>query len=390
LSNKKSIKRTNIHKNINLIDTLSLQLIKNDFETIQAIIYKNHENKDASIIYLILLPYLSLSCVEALNILKDKKIVFNIKNDSSLSPENIRNDLKKTMNRMNKIYRGVCEIDGEVDIRFRNEVNYDFIKSNNLYYNIGFYSDENHRLISNTQYMESMFKNPKENIENKNGSEIPNAAYQLGDYLGKCTKSITTLLDTVKLTEFNKPMESDMKIFYKDMHTDKLELANGLDKNQTLYLFHTLSSLNGVKNLLSNILSMENTYLFRIKYIVTYYAYCGLAKFARNITNENKNITPEIEDLIIIINAIESDKKTYFDTNFRSCMMHYGLKNDGISFIDRNQLDQEIPFYGLIESCFNMKHFDEQNTIISNLMNKLSSTLEKIIPLNLDNTKILS
>ena len=198
MSNKKNIKKTNAHKNINLSDTLSLQLIKNDFETIQAIIYKNHANEGAPIISLVLLPYFSLSCVEALNFLKDKSLISNIKNNSSHSPEIIRNDLKKMMNRINKIYKGVLEIDEEVDLRARNEVKYDFIKMNNLYYNIGFYSNENHQLISNTQYMKSMFKNQKENIENKNSSETPSAEYLLGEYLGKCTKLIATLCKCLK------------------------------------------------------------------------------------------------------------------------------------------------------------------------------------------------
>ena len=386
---KKANKQSKAQKSFNLPDTLSLQLIKNDFETIQAIIYKNHENEGAPIISLVLLPYFSLSCVEALNFLKDKRIISNIKNNSSHSPEIIRNDLKKMMNRINKIYKGVLEIDEEVDLRARNEVKYDFIKMNNLYYNIGFYSNENHQLISNTQYMKSMFKNQKENIENKDSSETPSAEYLLGEYLGKYTKSITTLLGTVKLTEFNKPFESDIRVFYKDMHTDNLELLDGLDKAQTLFIIHTLSSLNGIKNLLSTILPWENTYLFRIKYIVTYYAYCGLAKFTKNMTTQNKNITPEIEVLINIINAVESNKKAYFNMNFRSCMMHYGLKNDGIFSIDRNLLNQQIPFYGLIESCFNVKKFEEQNTIITSLMNELSITLEKVISLNLDSSNLL-
>lgn len=383
-NNKMRSSKKNAPKNLNLAEILNLQLIKNDFETIEKIINENRPTDGAPIIFLIILPYLSLSCVEALNILKEKRILTNIKNNSSHSPETIRNDLKKTMNRINKIYKGILEIDEEVDLKFRNEVKYEFIKTNNLYYNIGFYTDSNHRYISNTQYMESIIRETDDK-----DVKISKSMRQLGIFLGECTKSITTLLKPVRLTEFTVPIKTDVEIFYKDMHTDNLGLIDGLDKSQILFLIHTLATLNGVKNLLSTILPQENTYLFRIKYIVTYYAYCGLEKFKNNIINKNIDCSSEMKDLINLIDEIKADQGCYFNGDFRSCMMHYGLKNKGVFIIDQKLLNQELPFYGLIESCFNGKHFDEQNVVITNLMNKLSSALEKTISLNLDDSKIL-
>ncbi len=84
-------------------------------------------------------PYLSLSCLEAINFLNKKRTRINIKNYSSHSVENIRNSLKNSMNRINKIYKNLEEDELEIDSQFSHEVKNQFLQKNNLYYNIGLY-----------------------------------------------------------------------------------------------------------------------------------------------------------------------------------------------------------------------------------------------------------
>ena len=334
-------------------------------------------------------PYLSLSCLEAINFLNKKRTRINIKNYSSHSVENIRNSLKNSMNRINKIYKNLEEDELEIDSQFSHEVKNQFLQKNNLYYNIGLYSDENKRFISDTQYIWSIIKQKKDDDTYLTEDELNKSMYFLGVYQGECTKNIAGLLNRFKLNETSKAITSVVELFYKDTHTDRMRKVEGLDKTQTLFLLHTLSSINGVRNLLCTILPRENTYLFRIKYIVTYYAFCRLKKFANKIQIDKVELTPEMKELIVFINQVKQVQGDYFEMRFRSCMMHYNLKKDGICAIDRNLINQDIPFYGLVESCFNGKSFNEQNTIITNLSNDFSDLLERIIPLEIENSCVL-
>ena len=70
--------KKNSPKSLNLSEIMNLQLIKNDFETIEKVINENQPTEGASIIILVILPYLSLSCVEALNVLKEKRILTRV------------------------------------------------------------------------------------------------------------------------------------------------------------------------------------------------------------------------------------------------------------------------------------------------------------------------
>ena len=139
MSKNKRSNKNMIHGQINLTDMLSLQLVKNDFETICSIIDKNNKNVSGQILSLMLQPYLSLSCLEAINFLNKKRTRINIKNYSSHSVENIRNSLKNSMNRINKIYKNLEEDELEIDSQFSHEVKNQFLQKNNLYYNIGLY-----------------------------------------------------------------------------------------------------------------------------------------------------------------------------------------------------------------------------------------------------------
>lgn len=384
---KKKKSKTILSKNISLIDRLSLQLVKNDFEIIKKIVENNLDSKYGPIIVLFLQPFLSLSCVEALDFLSEKNISLDIKNNSSYSVEMIRNKIKISMKRINKIYKYIAETDLDMDLEFRNKVRYEIIKNNQLYYNIGLYSDENGNFICDTQYLWSIIKQDEEAEAVISIVDINNSMRLLGVYQGECTKNITELLKKFTITEISETKMVETQLFFKDTHTERMGKVVGLDKTQTLFLLNTLSSLNGVRYLLSNTLPFENTYLFRIKYITVYYAFFRLKKFVNKIQIEKIELIPEMKVLINILEKIE--KEAYFDMTFRNCMMHYNLKQDGVSAIDRELLNQNIPFYGLVESCFNGKSYNEHNIAITDVLNELSDCLERIVPLELDNSQAL-
>lgn len=48
-----------------------------------------------------------------------------------------------------------------------------------------------------------------------------------------------------------------------------------------------------------------------------------------------------------------------FSTNYRNCMMHYNLIQNGDSCIKQELFCMDEPFYGLIESCFNGKNQED-------------------------------
>lgn len=68
--------------------------------------------------------------------------------------------------------------------------------------------------------------------------------------------------------------------------------------------------------------------------------------------------------------------------------MHYSYKNDGQPLIDSNFLDPNVPFFGLIKSCFGMS-FDDFNCELDSAINQLSTILENLLNFDFSDKKPL-
>jgi hypothetical protein len=73
--------------------------------------------------------------------------------------------------------------------------------------------------------------------------------------------------------------------------------------------------------------------------------------------------------LIEVLDNIDvSDSEGLLTSQFRNCMMHFGLKSkDGVSLIDHSSLDLAIPFCGLVESQHGMSYANYKNKIETEL-----------------------
>ena len=111
-----------------------------------------------------------------------------------------------------------------------------------------------------------------------------------------------------------------------------------------------------------------------------YYAYQSINNLCKNtkdmaLSQSWKEVTSKLSPI--------------FDSRFRSCMMHYSFINKGTYLIEDQYLDYSIPFYGLVESCFDGKTYESmQQEILSNLK-IMSDAIKFFCTINLNKIKPL-
>jgi hypothetical protein len=102
-------------------------------------------------------------------------------------------------------------------------------------------------------------------------------------------------------------------------------------------------------------LPKDNLWAFRIEYIVAHYAWSGLKTIQQHYISNNSKGSNPIHDIDSLLVA----GRNLFPSSFRNCMMHYGLKNDLKNVIQEKNFDMQKPFFGLVESCFDGKSYDQ-------------------------------
>lgn len=99
----------------------------------------------------------------------------------------------------------------------------------------------------------------------------------------------------------------------------------------------------------------ESGLLLRIEYATYHYALMrleGIMTFCNN--NSNKVDDPNLQEML---NSIDySNRNGLRKSEFRNCMMHFGLYNGENPLIEKDKIDLSIPFCGLIESQFGMTY----------------------------------
>jgi hypothetical protein len=81
-----------------------------------------------------------------------------------------------------------------------------------------------------------------------------------------------------------------------------------------------------------------------------------------------------------MLNSIDySYSNGLIKSDFRNCMMHFGLINDeGNSLIKEDKIDLSIPFCGLVESQFSMTYYEYKNRIEEQLCSISDKIMEYI------------
>ena len=101
--------------------------------------------------------------------------------------------------------------------------------------------------------------------------------------------------------------------------------------------------MNFVKYILRKFFIDGNKWVFRVEYIVAYYTYRALRRL-KNYCENNDDIKLNLE----MLNEIFDKGDVIFQSNFRNCMMHYGLENRNV--LSYEYIEKE--FFGIVETCF--------------------------------------
>lgn len=351
--------RSSIIKKEEFLKAGSLFLIKNDAETLKYL--GIHMQSPAS---LMLLPYICLCCNEALNYLE-----YNFEpNQLSQSPfihKQVRNKLKLFSDRYGKSIKQIKLVDSQQNEEFKEKLRFKWLQSKNMHYNLGIYCNSEGHIVGNTQFVSFLLQNPSFTLKEENSHNI----YEFAIFLGSALQMISQDLNSFEPEIFIHKNEISMDWLYKDYNTDKNfncfpHIQDG--KEITLLLLHLLSTINFVRYELPRYIDSKNPWLLRTQYITAYYV------------NESLKRLGKIEIPLKSVLIEEVDDRAVFDSSFRSCMIHYGFYNKGLCAVKDEHLLQN-PYFGVIESCFEGKSYEEYQQLLVKKIFSLSKTLGTIL-----------
>ena len=380
---------------MDIYDQLSLILIKNDCSFIKDLFFFTKNKNYNSILLLDILPFISLILYESntflnKNILNIEKIIPQNTNNS-YSIKDVRLKLKLFTDTTPKNIRMIKNIEYINDRYFKE------LDGTLSYKNIGIYTDKNKNIIGNTHlaYFFCQFEELK-TIKLKELKEIYNTkilkhndmeTYSLnyGFYLGQLASFFNEILidfpsNIVHYKDIN------YRIQYQDFNTFRDTKIFPIDENERitkLYILHLLSMVNSILYFLKPIIYENLLVLIKFEYIVYYYVVKSLNSLYKYL-EKNNLINSKI---IKYYNKFNLNNKDLFNSDFRSCMMHYGFKNPKNNEPIIN-IKLDLPYFGLIEHFFNMNISDFEYELHNNLTN-ISNILKTWLNLPLENTKLL-
>lgn len=348
----------------------SQQLIQNDCETIKKIIMDYHD----SIFIMGTIPYLALFC----------RSVGEYYNTTLISKEvdseiyDLRNSLKSFSDKFGKTNKRFLLSDQKQDEEFRSKLRFNFLKTKNLYHNLGVFFTPEKKIIGNTQYFAFALK--------ENGlseSERKEKALTTGFYLARIVRDISEQLkdNTCSPSFCSTPILPE--VYYYDTNTNSTPFFyRHIGKYESLFLLHLLSNLGFVHYCLASIVDMNNPWLLRVEYIVTYSSYQGLKSLKNHFDNAkgaNKTLLSQIEKII-------SDGDWLFDSVFRNCMMHYELVDNEHFCVSDDFFDANKHYYGLIEERFHGMSHKEYFDALTSYGVRIESFLET--QFDIEHTKV--
>lgn len=246
------------------------------------------------------------------------------------------------------------------------------------YYNLGIYFTEDRKVIGNTHLMDYYLNNK----ESEDLQELEKRAFYLGKGLASEIAIILENLNSYYRCDFNKiEINSLPKIGYIDFNTnhDVVGFNELYTKDFNLILLHMLSAVGFINNVLIPVFKNKNIWALRILYITVHNTIQALKKNKHRILVEGMN-SNELDDIL-------NHSKEILSSSFRNCMMHYGLvdKNNCATVL-KEFYNIKVPYYGLIESCFNEVGFMEYFSKLENFSRCIEKYLQSL--LLIDDTNI--
>ena len=350
--------------------------------------------RDNSIACMALIPYISLFCWEAIAFLKKIGIKINIEENETFSLKDVRLKLKIFENEYSKAKNMILNCDYLQDYIFKNKLKSNLKKDWNIYYNLGIIFDEKKDIVGNSQYGYYIFQDTKllkkklayikklVDTREIKYDYVPEEYLEYGKYCGEIIGSISNCFEILNITNIHiKTNEVNIKMKYKDFNTNKLYKSKE-EKALTLYLLHILTFINSTIKMLSRCEKDDCGWWLRVYYIAYYYT----IKRLEDIKNQLENNNTENIELMKMLNRLDFDN-SLINTEFRNCMMHYGLVDKENNFlINSNTFNLNIPMFGLVESCFDNLNYFELKKIIKEKLENISTEIDVV--LNIDKSKL--
>lgn len=331
---------------------IGIRIMQEDAESIYSLLQTERD----PIFAMEIIPYYALfvqSCKEYL--------VKDLLHESIAKDLNdIRNYIKAYSDKFGKSQKRVAAVDDAQDRAFKEQFRYGFLKKLNIHMNLGTYWTEEKQIIGNTQQLADFLS-----VENVFDSKIKDKNYQIGFHIGSFVSSFRNELANYSSVPIIEREHKSISInYYCDINTNKRNNLLSKDQNKEINLFYLylLCNMNFVKYILRSLFLDGNIWIFRVEYIVSYYTLRALERL-KNHTENNKDITIESKKLFDILNL----GKMLFKRKVRNCMMHYNLENAGV--ISFENIDK--PFYGIVESCFDGKSYQEYLIELHGLSNMI-------------------
>lgn len=384
---------------MDIYDKLSLIQIKNDCQFIKDLFFFTKDKQYNSILALEILPFISLMLYESNNFINS-----NIMNLEDIIPKSKNNcySIKDVRLKVKLFeYNIVKSINAIQNIEYINDRYFKELSGKLFYKNIGLYMDINKNIIGNTHlaYFFYQAENIKKfklheieklytNNEILNYKDMTEYSLNYGIYLGELASFFDNLLNDISSTRANYK-DINYNILYQDFNTlkdKKIFPINDNDRIVKLYVLHLLSMINSVIYFFKPIILDNLSILLKIEYIVYYYAVKSLKELYKYL-KKHKLINA---DIIQYFEKLNIDDNIFMNSDFRSCMMHYGFKNpkNNKILIKENEIDLKKPYFGLIESCLSIDSNSFEKQLYNKLLN-ISNTLKQWVDLKINNPQVL-
>ena len=314
------------------LSVAELYNIKRDCELLKKII-PNLNSKCS----LMIIPYASLFCYEVINYLNRKGEEYIAYPKSSIySIEDIRNKAKFFDARISQQLNIIENIDALQNIEYINYMKHPEVGKWNIHDNIGVTFNEDGYIVSNTHYGYYVFQDEKlirkryEDVSTYQTSSKPNLipkeikkyGEDLGSIIGSISDAYSNLNDFSSSDIYFDNIR--LRLYTKDFNTNRVLGGNALYKHIRIFLLHILSSINFILFYLKKRIIRETGWILRIEYILYHYLMKRFLEL-KDYVNKHTNEINDCKLSILLEKLIET--KMFKNSDFRNCMMHYGLED---------------------------------------------------------------
>lgn len=345
---------------------ITVRIMQEDAETIYSLLKTERD----PIFAMAMIPYYALfiqSCQEYLG-------ETFVEGHAKKKIKDIRNFIKKYGEGFGKSRNRIFSIDAKQNEQYKSQLKFDFMKEWNINSNLGTYWTEDKHVIGNTQ-MFADFLEIDNVFDPKNNKVQHDLAKQIGSFVTSIREGFSSVIEqpVIKRHQIGSSIE-----WYYDLSTNTNDelFSDHSSKVINLFFLNIVCNINFVKHVIRPLFEGENTWVFRIEYIVTYYSYRAIEKLKNYCESTNLCIDlGEFEELFELAGDL-------FKSEFRNCMMHYGLENRGVISLEY----LEKPFYGIIETCYDGMEYRLFIRRLRSFMDSMAALLER--RLNVDKVTI--